>query len=114
MVLQLKLHNSATGFFGVSMHVCELQLVHSEWRGSTRTTPSSHLAYKDIMFRFHAVDDGRETLAQVKSALRRLVAMRLPCSTSSSKTKAWTLRAHACKVTSPQECVRGSRGGNTQ
>ena len=81
MVLQLKLRNSATGFFGVSMHVCELQLVHSEMAGLYQDDRHRRiLTYKDIMFRFHAVDDGRETLAQAKSALRRLVAMRLPCS----------------------------------
>ena len=96
MVLQLKLRNSATGFFGVSMHVCELQLVHSEMAGLYQDDRHRRiLTYKDIMFRFHAVDDGRETLAQAKSALRRLVAMRLPCSTCQQQDQGLdTARAH--------------------
>ena len=40
-------------------HVCELQLVHSEMAGLYQDDRHRRiLTYKDIMFRFHAVDDG--------------------------------------------------------
>ena len=79
VVLQLKMHSRATNFFGVSSHICELQLLHCEMASLLNADRHQRLlVHKDIMFRFHALDDGRETIKQGWSVLQGLQMIRLP------------------------------------
>lgn len=71
VTVKVRILSKATAFFGVSSHICELQLVHSEMASLANDAHQQRLLkYKDIMFRFYDVDDGRETAVKAWSVLK--------------------------------------------
>ena len=71
VVVYLRVSSAAAAVFGCSTHICELQLVHSEVSSLMDQGRLDRLRrYKHIMFRFFAVDDGRETAAHAWSLVQ--------------------------------------------